>query len=223
MFQCVSFSLVHFKPGTPLVRKHVSQSARNYVGMGSGFYESSNSNNRIPSVLKHIVDKLHETGLLTRQPEIDVFVNPQACQAVANSVPSFNHAGWKVREAGQPEYFKAPRSLHAKFIFSANYRENSDLCNSAWLYLGSGNLTGPGFASQMASETGNLEAGVVFTPESLRWKPAKGIPPQSVLTNLLPLQWETDFNQNPGAWCGGMTCRTPRCNTAQRLWPISFG
>ena len=88
--------------------------------MGSGFYESSDSNNKIPSVLKNIVDKLQEAELLTRQPEIDVFVNPKACQAVANSVPSFNHAGWKVREAGQPEYFKASRSLHAKFIFSAN-------------------------------------------------------------------------------------------------------
>lgn len=187
----------------PLVRKHGSQSARNYLGMGSGFYESSNCNNRIPSVLTHIVDKLHETELLTRQPEIDVFVNPQACQAVANSVPSFNRAGWKVREAGQPEYFKGPRALHAKFIFSANYRENSDLCNSAWLYLGSGNLTGPGFASQMASETGNLEAGVVFTPESLRWKRAKGIPPESVLTNLLPLQWQTDFSQHPGGLVAG--------------------
>jgi hypothetical protein len=203
----------------PLVRKHGSQLARNYVCMGSGFYESSGSG-RIPSVLKHIVDRLHETELLTRQPEIDVFVNPQACQAVANSVPSFNHAGWKVREAGQPEYFKAPRSLHAKFIFSANYRENSDLCNSAWLYLGSGNLTGPGFARQMASETGNLEAGVVFTPESLRWRPAKGIPPESVLTNLLPLQWETDFGENPGGLAAGSDIPEPE--TQYSSAPVAY-
>ena len=188
--------------------------------MGSGFYESSDSNNRIPSVLKNIVDKLHEAELLTRQPEIDVFVNPKACQAVANSVPSFNHAGWKVREAGQPEYFKVPRSLHAKFIFSANYRENSDLCNSAWLYLGSGNLTGPGFANQMASQSGNLEAGVVFTPESLRWSPAKGIPPESVLTNLLPLQWETDFSQNPGALVAGSDMPDPE--TQYSAAPVAY-
>ena len=83
-----------------------SQSARNYLGMGSGFYESSDNNNEIPSVLKNIVDTLQEAELLTRQPEIDIFVNPKACQAVANSVPSFNNAGWKVREAGQPECFK---------------------------------------------------------------------------------------------------------------------
>lgn len=204
----------------PLVRKHTSQVARNYLGMGSGFYESSDSTNRIPSVLKRIVDELHETELLTQRPEIDVFVNPKACQAVANSVPAFNHAGWTVREAGQPEYFKVSRSLHAKFIFSANYRENSDLCNSPWLYLGSGNLTGPGFANRMASQSGNLEAGVVFTPESLRWKPAKGIPPESVLTNLLPVQWETDFSQNPGALVAGSDMPDPE--TQYSAAPVAY-
>ena len=192
-----------------LVRKHASQSARNYLGMGSGFYESSDSNNKIPSVLKSIVDRLQETELLTRQPEIDIFVNPKACQAVANSVPSFNDAGWKVREAGQPEYFKAPRSLHAKFIFSANYRDNSDLCNSAWLYLGSGNLTGPGFANQMASQSGNLEAGVVFAPESLRWNPAKGIPPESVLTNSCRCNGRLISVKNPGSLAAGSDMPDP--------------
>jgi hypothetical protein len=180
-----------------LVRKHTSQSARNYLGLGSGFYESSDSHNKIPSVLRNIVDTLQAAELLTRRPDIDIFVNPKACQGVANCVPAFNHEGWKVRDAGQPEYFKHPRALHAKFIFSANQRENSDLCNSAWLYLGSGNLTGPGFANKMAPQSGNLEAGVVFAPDSLKWRPAKGIPPESVLTNLLPLQWDTDFSQRP--------------------------
>ncbi len=192
-----------------LLQKHALRSARNYLGMGSGFFESSDTDNKIPSVLKSIVNALQEAELLTRKPEIDIFVNPKACQAVANSVASFNKAGWTVREAGQPEWFKVPRSLHAKFIFSANRRENSIFCNSAWLYLGSGNLTGPGFANQMASRSGNLEAGVVITPESLRWIPAKGIPPESVLTNLLPLQWETDFSQNPGALVAGSDMPDP--------------
>lgn len=186
-----------------LVRQHASQAARNYLGMGSGFYECSESGNRIPPVLKSIVDTLQDAGLLTRQPEIDVFVNPKACQAVANSVPSFTKAGWMVREAGQPECFRALRSLHAKFIFSAGYRENSEFCNSAWLYLGSGNLTGPGFANPMAPESGNLEVGVMVTPDSLRWEAGKGIPPEFVVTNLLPLQWETDFGENPGSLAPG--------------------
>jgi hypothetical protein len=192
-----------------LVRKHTSQPARNYLGMGSGFYESSDSSNEIPSVLKNVVETLQEAELLTRYPEIDIFVNPKACQAVANSVPSFNNEGWMVREAGQLECFRVSRSLHAKFIFSANHRENSELCNSAWLYLGSGNLTGPGFANQMAPQSGNLEAGVVIAPESLRWSLAKGIPPESVLTNLLPLQWETDFSQDQGSLAAGSDMPDP--------------
>jgi len=192
-----------------LVRDHTSHSARNYLAMGSGFYESPDSNNKIPSVLKKIVDSLLEADLLTRQSAIDIFVNPKECQAVASSVPSFNNAGWKIRGAGQPEYFKASRTLHAKFIFSANHRENSDLCNSPWLYLGSGNLTGPGFTSPMASQTGNLEAGVVFAPNSLRWYAAKGIPPESVLTNVLPLQWENDFSQNMESLAAGSDMPDP--------------
>jgi len=187
-----------------LVRQHSSSSARNYIAMGSGFYETSDRSYRIPSVLTKIVDSLHDAQLLTRQPEIDIFVNPKACQAVAGSVRAFDEAGWKVRNAGKPTYFKAAsRSLHAKFIFSASYRDNSDLCNSAWLYLGSGNLTGPGFANQMASQSGNLEAGVVFAPEALRWFPNRGDPPECLVTNVLPLQWEEDFSHTPGALVAG--------------------
>jgi hypothetical protein len=192
-----------------LVRTHASQSARNYLGMGSGYYESPDGADKIPPVLKSIVDTLRDAQLLVRQPEIDIFVNPKACQAVAGSVASFNKAGWIVREAGQPEWFKAQRSLHAKFIFSASHRENSDFCNGAWLYLGSGNLTGPGFANAMASQIGNLEAGVVVTPESLRWQAAKGVPLESVVTNLLPLQWETDFSQEPGSLALGSEMPDP--------------
>jgi hypothetical protein len=192
-----------------LVRKHASQSARNYLGLASGFYESSEDNNKIPSVLSRIVDTLRGAELLTRRPEIDVFVNPRACQSVANCVPAFNKADWMVREAGQPECFSGFRSLHAKFIFSANHRENSDICNSAWLYLGSGNLTGPGFANKMSSQSGNLEAGVVFTPDSLRWHQAKGTPPECVLTNLLPMQWDTDFSQAAESLASGSEMPDP--------------
>jgi hypothetical protein len=203
-----------------LVRKHTSHSARNYLGLGSGFYESSGSNDKIPSVLMKVVDTLHDAELLTRRPEIDIFVNPTACQAVANCVPAFNHAGWKVRAAGQPECFKLPRTLHAKFIFSANHRDNSYLCNSAWIYLGSGNLTGPGFANKMATQNGNLEAGVVFAADSLRWHPAKGIPPESVLTNLLPLQWDTDFSQRPGDLEAGSDMTDPE--TQYSAAPVAY-
>lgn len=174
---------------------------RNYLAMGSGYYESAQGRQGIPVVLKRIVDTLVEGELLTkRSPEIDVFVNPINCQAVAEALPAMRESKWTVREAGKPAFFGAgPRSLHAKFIFSANWRSNSDLCNSPWVYLGSGNLTGPGFNSKMAPQTGNLEAGIVLAPSTLYWGPARGISPDSVVSNLLPVQWETDLNDRQGA------------------------
>lgn len=172
----------------------ISAGKRNYLGMGSGFFESS-SDNSIPSVLKEIVAILQNKQLLVSQPEIDVFVNPSACQAVAASLQALSNSGYTVRDAGQPSVvFKnsLPRSLHAKFIFSANYRTNSKSCNNAWLYLGSGNLTGPGFSYRMSSSGGNLEVGVVFTPECLYWKSEKWLSPEQVVSNVLPVQWDTD-------------------------------
>ncbi len=186
-----------------LVRTHASQSARNHLCMGSGYYESPNGESEIPSVLGKIVDALQRARLITLRPRVDVFVNPDACQAVAGSVAAIMQAGWNLREAGQPECFRARRLLHAKFIFSATYRDDSEFCNSAWLYLGSGNLSNPGFVNPMASHSGNLEAGVLVVPKSLRWRSAKGVAPERVVTNLLPLQWDTDFSQQPESLAPG--------------------
>jgi len=204
-----------------MVKAHCSDTARNYLGMGSGFYETSEARDKVPSVLKMIVARLQEAELLTKQPEIDVFVNPMACQAVADSVCSINKAGWTVRAAGIPDYFNAAsRSLHAKFVFCANWRENSDLCNSAWLYLGSGNLTGPGFAKSMDADIGNLEAGVVFVPESLQWYAIKGIEPERVVSNVLPVQWETEIGQTPGALSPGGDMPEPE--TSYAAPPVAY-
>ena len=89
----------------------------------------------------------------------------------------------------------APRTLHAKFIFSAaSGRKDEDACCGAWLYLGSGNLTWPGFIDKMSSTGGNLEAGVLlFPPEGLRWKQKNGVDAGKVITNLLPVQWDTEI------------------------------
>lgn len=201
------------------IRKHAADSSRNYLALGSGFYETPDESNRTPPVLQIIVDSLQEEELLTKQPEIDVFVNPRACQAVANSLPACTAAGWTVRRAGKPEYMKEDRFLHAKFLFSAGCQNNSNKCNSPWLYLGSGNLTGPGFANPMSSHGGNLEAGVVFAPESLRWEGGKGIPDECVVTNVLPLQWDDEFNQTQDLSPG---IEMPEPQTRYCAAPVSF-
>ncbi len=169
---------------------------RNYLAMGSGFYEAPSEKNAIPSVLCDIVGSLQNQQLLTAKPEIDVFVNRTACQAVAVSQAALTGAGFTIRPPGQPsDVFgnNSQRSLHAKFIFSANCRDNSNFCNSAWLYLGSGNLTGPGFCSKASAKGGNLEAGVVFAPGDLYWAHDRGLSPEQLITNVLPVQWETTF------------------------------
>jgi hypothetical protein len=204
-----------------MIKTHASSTARNYLGMGSGFYESSDSSDKVPSVLKRVVARLREADLLTKEPEIDVFVNPLGCQAVADSVCAINKAGWHVREAGIPDYFgAASRSLHAKFIFSANSRDNSNLCNSAWLYQGSGNLTSPGFANSMDSNIGNLEAGIVFVPESLQWDATKRIEPDRIVTNMLPVQWETEVAQTRGALLPGSDMPEPE--TCYAAPPVAY-
>ncbi len=192
-----------------LVKDTGRSTARNYLAMGSGFFESSNNGNVIPKVLQQIVAKLqngnNKPHLLTNDPEVDIVVNPKACQAVAQSLQAIQDEGWTVRPAHQPDYFgpNSVRALHAKFIFSANYRDNSPLCNAAWLYLGSGNLTGPGFANKMSKNSGNLEAGVVFAPGTLYWESDKGTDPNQVLGNVLPIQWESEIEEASAVSSGG--------------------
>ncbi len=175
--------------------------ARNYLAMGSGFYEASDDGSDVPSVLADIVRQLQRTGLLTRAPEVDIFVNPNACQAVVVSITSIRERGWRVRKAGKPEklFGKADRALHAKFIFGANSRENSNVCNSAWIYFGSGNLTTPGFSQKISRNGGNLEAGVVFAPrDQLLWFSENNAEQYRVVTNVLPVQCDQKFDEVAG-------------------------
>ena len=174
----------------------------NYLAMGSGFYEG-NAGGEVPSVLKAIVDSLKDGRCLTRNPEIDVFVNHNACQSLATSLPAVQVENWCVRKAYQPSWYgMVERSLHAKFLFSAYERSGSTACLNSWVYLGSGNLTGPGFRVRM-STGGNLEAGVVFVPHELYWHESRGIAPNKVVSNLLPIQWEEEITDTQKLHAGG--------------------
>lgn len=176
---------------------------RNYLAMGSGFYEGGSPDTVEPSVPLDIIKALRgglqgeERGLLTGRPEVDLYVNPQCCQSIASdmALKSLEDRGITVRAATAPSaLFGAnhQRSLHAKFLFSASRRSNSSACLAPWVYLGSGNLTGPGFCVPMGPG-GNLEAGVVFAPESLSWRDGPDDTP--VVTNLLPIQWDDAVTQ----------------------------
>jgi hypothetical protein len=163
--------------------------ASNRLAMASGFYESSAQSNAVPSTLSAIIDSLKTHGLLSANPEVDVFVNPIACQAVAQSTKAMSQAKMTIRAAAQPATIFSDgrvRALHAKFLLGYRARSDSPYCLSAWVYLGSGNLTGPGF-QRAARQGGNLEAGVVFATSDLIWTRERDFEPHHFVENVLPV------------------------------------
>lgn len=195
---------------------------RNYLAMGSGFYEAASESKAVPTVIHDIVALLKEQELLTASAELDILVNQDACQAVAACLKGLGDAGFAVRAAHAPEKLfgkDCKRFLHAKFIFSANYRSGSNNCNSAWLYLGSGNLTGPGFARKASKKEGNLEAGVAFSPQGLQWEAKDGHDPAALVTDLLPLQWKTKISETEDLKAGSeMEVRDVQYAAAPVAW-----
>ncbi|KXU92097.1 hypothetical protein CR51_31165 [Caballeronia megalochromosomata] len=163
----------------------------NRLAMGSGFFESA-ANGATPQALLKIIETLVESEQIMKGCKIDLFVNPHACQAVAQSTGELARRGVTVRRAPTPaDVFGAssenPRTLHAKFLFAASRRDGSNDCRRAWLYLGSGNLTKPGFTSAASPGVGNLEAGVVFAAPGLYWSAKRGVPAARVVSNVLPI------------------------------------
>jgi len=176
----------------PTVQTLADDGTRNYLAMGSGFFESAGeaAAGKVPTVLARIVGQLRDAALLDESAAIDVFVNPLGCQAVADAVEAIVEEGWSVWPAARMEaLFKgAPRSLHGKFLFSARgVQGRATRCRTAWVYLGSGNLTAPGFANRMSPDGGNLEAGVIFAPKGLTW-PVDGREDDRAVTRRLPIQ-----------------------------------
>jgi len=181
---------------------------RNYIALGSGFFEGRNGAADEPAVLRRIVITLQNEGMLTKTPYADVVVDPSACQAVSATAQTMVTKGWTIRPAGQPS--EPARKLHAKFIFSANLRTDSNNCSSAWLYMGSGNLTAPGFTHRASAKSGNLEAGVVLAPGRLYWRGGKHVDPACVLGNVLPIQRDTEWTGTEALCEGaGMEKREP--------------
>ena len=191
-----SHSLLKQLPGA--VEALAGAGKRNYLAMGSGFFEGSPQSGaaKVPSVLERIISGLTQGDLLTKSAGVDIYVNPVACQAVAPAFQSLKGRGWNVRPAAPMEdlFGNARRALHAKFLFGAKELEGNNVCRYPWVYLGSGNLTGPGFASPMSRNGGNLEAGVVFAPKDLEWYPGRGVDPQALVTRYLPIQWDSEIS-----------------------------
>jgi hypothetical protein len=172
--------------------------ARSHLCMGSGFYEAATvrkGGTGTPVLPHKIVKRLKASQALSPRARVDLYVNPQACQAIAGAVDHLrldaDHP-IHVRAAAAPAaVFGAghERTLHAKFLFSSNRSTTTGACNSAWLYLGSGNLTTAGLLNAASQAGGNLEAGILEFPEGLSWK--KSADPSRWIENLLPIGGNT--------------------------------
>lgn len=189
------------------ISTHAASVRRNYLAMGAGFYESSDVGGAFPRVPLAVRRTLQEKELLTKTPEVDLYVNPLNCQSIAAITPQQLEAtSITIRPACAPAALfgaNAIRSLHAKFLFGANYRDGQPLCRSGWIYLGSGNLTAQGFTLAAGPEAGNLEAGVVFAPPDLPWFAADAAKHKlPAIEQALPIGWDKAFESCDGLQSG---------------------
>lgn len=179
------------------VIRHAGGRRRSQLVMGSGFYEGHAQPDALPGVPAGIVAKLHGEGLLTRTCQVRLVVNESGCQAIATSREAIERARWALLPPSRAEHLFGAghkRSLHAKFIISWNPSpSNPNQCTSGWLYLGSGNLTNPGFCRAATSRAGNLEAGVVLATGDLALKPDRRDPHRPVVAHLLPFDPDSDL------------------------------
>lgn len=175
-----------------LVKHHCNDKKRNYLTLGSGFYEGGSSS-EVPSVIALINQRLSDESLLTKNVEKSIVVSQHACQSVASSLPSLQRDNWQVLKAYDPLYQdgQMQRNLHAKFIFCAKKSENEDACKRAWVYLGSGNLTAPGFTQKASKFGGNLEAGVVFNAKGTTWHGEENH--ETALSLKLPVCFDSEY------------------------------
>ena len=159
-----------------VVERLGSASKADRLILGSGYFEAEGEDGGVPERLRMA---LLQGKLLRQDARLDLFLNPQSCQGLAPRAQVLENAGWTMRRAMSDLHGPDAR-LHAKFALLAR----GDRQASGRIYLGSGNLSRPGFETA-ANAGGNLEAGVIVDlPEGLDWRGRKGI------RRLLPIQFD---------------------------------
>ena len=136
--------------------------------IGSGFFEGN------PAAGKSVCEKLRaefqDKAKLNADAQVDLILNPQACQGIAGIAEHLRDDGWRLRVPVSVHH-GAEASLHAKFILLGHEDKNRKMRGQ--VYLGSGNMTGPGLmqaagkGSKKKDKGGNLEAGVILDLKEL--------------------------------------------------------
>jgi hypothetical protein len=153
---------------------------RNRLIIGSGFFESEKNNKTKPTVPERIKEELESK--LSNNIVSEIILNQGACQRLADDdVKARLKNKWILKKPNSMQHTDVAK-LHAKFVLLAS-DSDTDECKGQ-LYLGSGNMTEPGFVNSAGSH-GNLEAGVVFNlPKGLSWSNKKGL---KKIATLLPI------------------------------------
>ncbi len=167
--------------------------ARNLLVCGSGFYEKDTGTAKAPEVIGSLSDALRKKGLLTANPETVVVLNPEFGGQVARHLKDASNPSMAIYRPKDPVGGeRSPRTkLHAKFCYMGKLRSGG--LTSGLLYVGSGNLTYPGFVQhpQTADDlggdngAGNVEAGV-FIRTNVEQGSAR-IETWAKLTRLIPI------------------------------------
>lgn len=146
----------------------------NFICCGSGFFEQADKKDlpkepEEPEVVKGIVDVLKGKDRLAKNVDyVDedgnriskwLVINPATSGAAGEWIKNTPDSDltWSLCPPKHPD--KEDASFHAKYIFTANKRNDS--YSNGLLYIGSGNLSKQGFALGPGTN-GNIEAGVFF-------------------------------------------------------------
>lgn len=135
--------------------------------IGSGFYEGSEDEDR-EGLIESIRDELVRSRRLARNAVLDLVLNPESCQGLHAQAAGLTESGWRLRKPGSCHAEHSQAKLHAKYLFLAKHAGPGEI-GSAQIYIGSANFSRMGFES--AAPGGNLEAGIVITPDpELSWR-----------------------------------------------------
>ena len=188
-----------------LSNQQTNEIKRKYLAIGSGFYETitestSSKKAELPKVLKTIIDKLKKKALHP-DAKIDIFVNPTACQGIADiNKEIFEHNKITIYPAKASESVfgkNSQRNLHAKFIYAANINKKSNKCNELFVYIGSGNMTHAGFINNPKKKgSANLEAGMFFFPNNIFYKTTSKNSAENTIENRFPIQVDNEVTVN---------------------------
>lgn len=135
--------------------------------IGSGFYEESEDEDR-EGLIESIRAELVRRKRLARNAALDVVLNPDNCQGLHAQAAGLIEGGWRLRKPGSCHAEHSQAKLHAKYLFLAKHAGSGEI-GPAQIYIGSANFSRMGFES--ATPSGNLEAGIVITPDpELSWR-----------------------------------------------------